>query len=170
MPGVGPCSYLSAQSDSAIEVSRCTPWKCCRIYGLDFPTFSTIAGLRQAEVGRHLAAAKPACTCIYIRTCAAAHGQATSALCASITMPAAACATYHPVRRAESTWIPGGYLSRGDEQELMRLLPRIYLIQWTSTGVLVWYDYRVIPKISQSTEPLRYTRYFTCTYSSMVCF
>ena len=56
--GVGSFPSFSAQSDSTTEISSCTPWQYCRIYWLDFPTSSTIAGVRGAAGERHRAMAK----------------------------------------------------------------------------------------------------------------
>ena len=64
MQGVGSFHSFSAQSDSATQFSWCTPWQCCRTYGLDFPTSSIITGMRGAAGGRQPAAAKPACNMI----------------------------------------------------------------------------------------------------------
>ena len=45
-------SYLCAQSDSAMEISECTPWQRCRTYGLDLYAPSTVTGVRGAAGGR----------------------------------------------------------------------------------------------------------------------
>ena len=47
-----------------MNIYWCTLWQYCRTYGFDFPTFSTITGVRGAAGGRHLAVANP--PCIYI--------------------------------------------------------------------------------------------------------
>ena len=51
--GVGSVLLFSAQPDSTMEFSLSTPWQSCRIYGLDLPTSSTIAGMDEAAGWRH---------------------------------------------------------------------------------------------------------------------
>ena len=60
--GVRTFRSFSAQSDSTMEISSCTPWQqYCRTYRLDFPTSSTIKGVRGAVGGRQSATANPPC-------------------------------------------------------------------------------------------------------------
>ena len=56
---------------------------------------------------------------LYVRNRAAAHEQAQEAFVCHIreSAPDSACDTFHPTPRAESTWTPGGFLCRGEEQQ-----------------------------------------------------
>ena len=59
--GVGSILPLSAQPDSTMGNSSCTPWQYCRIYDPDLPKSSTIKGMREAAGGRQLAVANSPC-------------------------------------------------------------------------------------------------------------
>lgn len=48
---VGSFRSFSAQPDPDTEISYRTPWQCCRTFGLDLPTFSTITTVHGSEVG-----------------------------------------------------------------------------------------------------------------------
>ena len=61
MQTVGSFRSFSAQSDPDTEISYRTPWQCCRTFGLDLPTFSTITTVHGSEVGHQPTAAKRAC-------------------------------------------------------------------------------------------------------------
>ena len=57
MQAVGSVLSFSAQPDSTMEISECTPWQYCRIHGLDLLTSSIVTGMREGAGGRQPAAA-----------------------------------------------------------------------------------------------------------------
>ena len=72
--GVVHFRYFSAQSDSTMEISSCTPWLYCRNCGLDVPTSSFITGVRGAASG-----VKNSCILCVIRDIpTAGHGMCSS--------------------------------------------------------------------------------------------